>query len=526
MHNTAMQNRFNLIDEPWIPAIGKGFTSLGDIFSDPDIPALGGNPVQKIALTKLLLAIGQAACTPESTEELEQLDAETFRAACRAYLEKWRESFWLFGDKPFLQMPAVRRLIEERKQTELRAAPAAPAKKKEAAQKKAEDDALPRPIGTGFYPDLPAENNTILSQFQMLETTDPAEMALFIVTLMNFAFGGKRIEKNLAPLSHGFTGKSISAKSGPSIGKYAGYLHSFLTGPTLTDTLLLNLLSQEQIRNNPYWKSGLGTPPWERMPEGEDCPAANHLKNSYMATLLSLSRFVLLDGEGIYYVEGLQYPSHKEGWREPSMTINDQEKQPKVLWVDPDKRPWRELPSMLAFLESGENKGFECQFIRYGLTRATKKHRQVGIWSGGLRVSANSGDQSVKQDNDFVESLFLFNSEAIDKNWYDRFRQKMASLDQLSKRVYAATRSYFAKQNMDGGDLASNASGLFWQLCERRFQELVDACYEPDKLPAILKAIDSLALQSYDAFCPKETARQIDAWAECRPNLSKHFINN
>lgn len=158
-----MHNRFNLIDEPWIPTIGKRFKSLGDIFSDPDIPALDGNPVQKIALTKLLLAIGQAACTPESTEALEQLDAETFRAACRAYLDKWHDRFWLFGEKPFLQMPAVRRLIEERKQSELKDAPAAPAKKKEAAEKLAEENALPRPIGMGFYPDLPAENNTILS---------------------------------------------------------------------------------------------------------------------------------------------------------------------------------------------------------------------------------------------------------------------------------------------------------------------------------------------------------------------------
>lgn len=352
----------------------------------------------------------------------------------------------------------------------------------------------------------------------MLETTDPAEMALFIVTLMNFAFGGKRIENNLAPLTYGFTSKSVSAKPGPSIGNYAGYLHSFLTGPTLTDTLLLNLFSMEQIRDNPYWKSGLGTLLSELMPEEKDCSAANNLKNSYMATLLSLSRFVLLDGEGIYYVEGLQYPGHKEGWREPGMTVNNQEKQPKVLWVDPEKRPWRELPSMLVFLGSGKNKGFECQFIRYGLTRATRKHQQIGIWSGGLRISANSGDQSVKQDNDFVEFYFLFDSAEMNELWYEHFKREMKQLDQLSQKVYAATRSYFYKQKMDGGELASNASGLFWQLCERRFPELIDACYETEKLPAIRKATASLALQSYDAYCPKETARQIDAWAKCRPH--------
>jgi CRISPR system Cascade subunit CasA len=526
MRYTDNQNRFNLIDEPWIPVIGKGLVSLSEIFSDQEIPALGGNPVQKISLTKLLLAIGQAACTPESTEELEQLGTSKFCSECLSYLEKWHDSFWLFGEKPFLQMPAVRRLIDERKQFELKTAPTAPVRKKEAAEKLAEEHALPRLIGTGFYPDLPAENNTILSQFQMSETTDPAGMALFVVTLMNFAFGGKRIEKNLSPLSPGFTGKSVSAKPGPSLGNHVGYLHSFLIGPTLLDTLLLNLFSKEQIKANAYWKSGLGTPPWEWMPAGEDCTVAISLKESYMATLISLSRFVLLDGEGIYYVEGLQYRSHKEGWREPSMSVNFQEKQPKVLWSDPEKRPWRELTSMLAFLGSNINAGYDCQFITYGLERAIRNYMQIGIWSGGLRVSANSGDQSVKQDNDFVESLFQFDSHVIGKNWYARFRLEMESLDKLSKRVYIATKNYFTRQNMEGGAIASRASGLFWQFCERRFQELVDACGEPDKLPAIRKAIASLALKSYDTFCPKETARQIEAWAENRSNLSKHLMNN
>ncbi|NTU67617.1 MAG: type I-E CRISPR-associated protein Cse1/CasA [Chlorobiaceae bacterium] len=521
-----MQNRFNLIDEPWIPVIGKGRASLGEIFSDPTLPALGGNPVQKIALTKLLLAIGQAACTPESTEELEKLDVETFHVECLRYLEKWYDRFWLYGEKPFLQMPSVKKLIEERKQRELKSAPSAPVRKKEAAEKQAELNAFPRPIGMGFYPDMPAENNTILSQFQIAETSDPAGMALFVVTLMNFALGGKRIEKNLTPLSPGFMGKSVSAKAGPSIGNYIGYLHSFLTGPALLDTLLLNLLSREQISANPYWKFGLGTPPWELMPEGETCPVATNLNGSYMATLVALSRFVLLEGEGIYYVEGLQYPSHKEGWREPGMMVQFQDNQPKVVWVDPDKRPWRELPSMLAFLGNNANSGYECQFIKYGLARAKQRHQQIGIWSGGLRVSANAGDQSVKQDNDFVESLILFDSTAIDELWYSRFQQEMARLDRFSKMVYSATKKYFASQNMDGGALASNATALFWQLSERRFQELVDACYEPARLPAIGKTIAALALQSFDAFCPKETARQIDAWAACRPDLSRSFINN
>ncbi|PLN02419.1 type I-E CRISPR-associated protein Cse1/CasA, partial [Klebsiella pneumoniae] len=55
-----MENRFNLIDEPWIAVVDVGLVSLTDIFSQPELRALGGNPVEKIALTKLLLAIAQA----------------------------------------------------------------------------------------------------------------------------------------------------------------------------------------------------------------------------------------------------------------------------------------------------------------------------------------------------------------------------------------------------------------------------------------------------------------------------------
>ena len=42
-----MDNRFNLIDEPWIPVADVGRVSLAQMFGNPDYRALGGNPVQK-----------------------------------------------------------------------------------------------------------------------------------------------------------------------------------------------------------------------------------------------------------------------------------------------------------------------------------------------------------------------------------------------------------------------------------------------------------------------------------------------
>ena len=51
------------------------------------------------------------------------------------------------------------------------------------------------------------------------------------MSLMNFAFGGKRVEKNLGSLTPNYEGKSISAKAAPSLGNYIGYLHSFMKTP-------------------------------------------------------------------------------------------------------------------------------------------------------------------------------------------------------------------------------------------------------------------------------------------------------
>jgi CRISPR system Cascade subunit CasA len=513
----TLENRFNLIDEPWIPVIDKGRLSLRQIFSDASNRGLGGNPLQKMAMTKLLLAIAQAACTPENDESLKTTETSVLAQKCLEYLEKWYDRFWLYGEKPFLQIPAINGLIERRKRHDLKTAT------NKAGDRSAEASSQPKSLGMGFYPDLPAENNTILTQYQVPKTLSDADKALFIVSLMNFALGGKRTEKNLDTLTDGYVGKTGSAKAAPSIGNYIGYLHSILVGVTLIDTLLLNLLSHERITENAYWTRGLGTAPWEEMPKGENCSIAQNLKRSYMATLVSISRFVLLEREGIYYLEGLQYPSHKEGWREPSMAVNSGGATPKIKWIDPNKRPWRELVSLLAFMSAGSGQGYDCQFIRYGLVSFRSRYKRIGVWSGGLKVSTNAGDQSVKQDDDFVESLIFLDCAILGEQWYQQLQVEMDALDQLSKTVWASTNGFFKSQNMTDASLAGQASTLFWELCERHFQDLVDSCTPQHETVRVRKIFAQSALKSYDTFCPKESARQIDAWAKNRPNIINYL---
>lgn len=498
------ENRFNLIDEPWIPIVDVGRVSLRQLFSLSEYRALVGNPVQKIALTKLFLAIAQAAYTPVDDNDWAALGADGLAQKCLNYLDQWHDRFYLYGEKPFLQMPILERLIKNDK---------------------------PVSFGSGFYPDVVPENNnnTILTQSQIKRMLSDAEKAVFITTLMNFALGGKRIHKKIPALTTNYQGKTDSAKSAPSLGNYVGYLHSYLIGESAQETIWLNLFTLENIQDTKTWINELGKAPWEEMPSGESCKTAIRLKTSYMGCLLALSRFVLLKDEGIFYIEGIQYPSHKDGWFEPSISLDRGGDFPKPLWLDVNKKPWRELTSLLSFLTAVNQQGFDCQQIRLGFQRVKLRKIPIGIWSGGLKVRGTSGDQSVKQDDDFIESYVVLPAPNLitgeDSDWFRDLSEEMNQLNSLSKTVYGATFNYFKSQNMETKEQAAQASNLFWQLCERQFQNLLDACDDADLARAMRPVFAQFAHKAYNTYCANDTARQMDSWAKNSPNLAKYLHN-
>ena len=82
------QNRFNLIDEKWIPIVGSEKANLFDIFTDTSLRDFGGSPLQKIALQKLIQAIAQAAWTPENEDEWRKAGASGLSKYCLEYLNE------------------------------------------------------------------------------------------------------------------------------------------------------------------------------------------------------------------------------------------------------------------------------------------------------------------------------------------------------------------------------------------------------------------------------------------------------
>lgn len=505
----TIENRFNLIDEAWIPIVDVGLVNLKQVFAQAEYRTLGGNPVQKIALTKLLLAIAQSACTPEEDEDWVTLGAEGLARHCLEYLDLWHDSFYLYGEKPFLQMLTLDSLIKDEK---------------------------PKSFGSGFYPDVKSENNTILNQSQFERNLGDAEKAVYIISLMNFAFGGKRIHKNIPALTTNYQGKTVSAKSAPSLGNYVGYLHSYLIGDSVQETLWLNLFTLEQIQDNKIWTYGLGKSPWEETPAGENCEIAQRLKNSYMGCLLAMSRFVLLKDDGILYIEGIQYPSHKEGWFEPSISLAQGGDSIKVLWLNIEKKPWRELTSLLSFLTSVNQNGFDCQQIKLGFQRIKFREKPIGIWSGGLKVRGSSGDQSVKQDDDFVESFVMLpppnDITGSESTWFGNLSIEMKWLDdiatQLANKVYLCNKREISdskERDKRADSVKKQAQNLFWQLCENKFQDLALHADQAKEVALLRKIFAGFVHKAYNSYCPQDTARQLDAWAKNRPNLSTYLKN-
>jgi CRISPR system Cascade subunit CasA len=505
-------NNFNLVDDAWVPSETGGMYSLADVFSGRAVDGLGGNAMEKVAILKLLLAVAQAAHTPEDFSDWEELGPEGLGRAASAYLRKWHDAFWLRGDKPFMQMPAI-------------------------------DAAGTRGMGT-FLLHVAGGNATILQDLQKEQPIGDAERARLILILGGYACGGKAVD-NAVVLSPGYggkrndKGKPSSGKSGPWLG-FLGYLHHFLYSRDILRLVWLNLLTVEDLVASPL-EGRLGRAPWEAMPKGEDCPEARDLRASLMGRLTPLSRFVLFEDDGAHYSEGLAYPSHKDGWFDTSIAYSDSGKKPVVAWADPDRLPWRDFPALLAFLaneKSVSSYGLQCCLERAreiarlenenGSPAAERQDGEtgprLGVWIGGIRVSSNAGEQYVSGRDDYVDSLYFLPADKLDSAWEAKLKEALEQLTRMEKTLFACVSSYMKEMQRDPKsirDVADLAKSRFWERCNHEAQRLLDSCDDEEAMKPLRDQYWGFVQEAYDSVCPNETARQLAAWGKCLPKFAK-----
>lgn len=479
---------FNLCDAPWIPIAGRAERmSLTELFSGQSPGRLAGNAVDKIVILRFLLAVIHAANRIEDLDAWAALTPEIMAANTRAYLEKHRDYFDLYGDRPFLQFPQ-----------------------------------LTKGKIKNFYDADGLNNRSVLSGWglALARPLSDAETAILLLRNACFAKGGKRFDKELC-LSQGVV-KGKTGKWGTLLGKN-GFLHAYMLGGDLWETLRLNLLTEEELREINAWSNGVGVPFWEAMPSGEADARADEYRRSYQGQLFPLDKFLLLHGGGVIITTGIVYPAYDEGLVDPALTITSDGKNIHAQWAKTDTRPWRQLPALLAFLKSSSHA--QPYFLSMGREKLRRLHpAYLRLWVGGVVVSYNSGEQSIKGMNDYMESEFAFPVDFMHGDEYLTFCGLMTEIEDLAKRLYGCVAAYYTK--ISGKDNAKSqgekCKSLFWERMEPLAQEILNLAFGEADEGAVCQARGEwfkLLCGVYEECCPRDTPRQLTAWVECHPGF-------
>lgn len=350
-----MNPGFNLIDRPWILAQrhdgGTDTISLTRLFEcAPEYARLTGDlPTQVLPILRLALAIvHQAVDGPVDGEDWKELwDAKRLPAKeIGDYLADYRFRFdLLHPETPFYQVADL-------------------------STKKAESGLsafiADVPTGTPKYATRAAEG---------LERIDLAEAARWLVHCHSFDLSGIKGAANGDPRAKG--GKSYPIGPG-SLGRLGGV---YAEGDNLAETLLLNLIPAEFIRELGAEIGELDIPVWERDPHTAEPEARQpeHVPKGPLDLYTWQSRRLRLiidrgdDGEdgdatvtGALICQGDKLELRDQFLNEPMTAWRRSENQEKLLKTarvylphrhDPDRNIWRGLAASLPALSAGPAAG-------------------------------------------------------------------------------------------------------------------------------------------------------------------------
>ncbi len=496
------ENSYNLIDEAWIPVLMKDGSnwavSLGDIFKDKDgaIVDLALNPCERVAVFRLLLCIAQAALEIESEREWFAAK-ETIGPISSNYLEEWRDRFFLFGHHAFLQVDCL--------------------------------------VGGGTIPDTsrlilqsahhfgsPLFSHEIDTQSDI--PLSPAALAISLLTYLDYSASGG----TPTCIWNGRPTQQVGAAASPC--RSQSKLFTFLLGPTLLETIWMNLLTTRQISS---LKVDKGRPCWEFF--FDECNSvedgAQHWlgpvdkvsrlvkKPTLLGVLVPLSRFIKLkyNDRKCLICEGFSYPS----WRDPYATYYGRQEKKDVevivpLRVNMNRMPWRDLASIL---ELGTDKGGAVVLDHLAtLSSRLDADRTFSIWTGGMCSEAD-------QDKNMVvgEWRFTRRMSALRKQDLLDYQAAIKIAETQCNHLILAAISYSESMKMSKvkkdkkeiyrpSDISESA---YWDiLAQPENQKIVQNVESETYMDDWKEATRKAAEEAYRRACPAVTARQMEAFAQ------------
>jgi CRISPR system Cascade subunit CasA len=497
----------NLTIDPWIPVIGvdgqKRSISLQDLFAAAhEIRDLSVKPHEKIALLRLLICITQAALDGPANFDVWETCRDTIQPAVKGYLEKWRASFELFGDGPrFLQVPGLKI--------------------------RGKDGGLSTTAKIDIS--LSAGNTaTLFDNAGACERSiGHARSALNLLTFQCFSPGGLIGIADWDGKSTPGEGKSKHAPCTP-----ASMLHTFLLGRCVLDTLHLNLVTKETTGDLPG--SGWGTPVWEKPLESlVDAKAVKNATTSYLGRLVPISRAIRLDeggydtilGNGLYYP---LYPIYRET-HATFITATDAKGKSEIipLGLSLDRSLWRQLAS-ITIKRRATNDPISGPLPLNNLDGT----RSVSIWIGALSTKQAKIKDLVESVYDIPTGMFRDTGRKLYEEGVNIAEQSAKMLNR-SVIVYWTLRTRQAKEGNDVWQLFNNSSRsdkehlrelgdrsepYFWTAIEQYVPILLKLADKPEeagdlKVSEWGKRVKEAAYAAFEFACPRQTPRQIQAYA-------------
>jgi CRISPR system Cascade subunit CasA len=469
---------FNLIANPWIPvrlADGGRHELLGleELFRRADaIKDLDCAPHERIALLRLLVCITHAALgAPESPEEWVDFGSDiTLKVPDYLNRAEIKPHFNLLGDGPrFLQVRV-------------------------SSGKEAVDiTKLIFHLATGNNPTHFDHEGGLIGR-----SLSPAQAAMAILTFQNY----------YPPYGAGHKGK------GPCVDR--NMIHTLLIGDTLTQTILQNCLTSDLISQH---FPDFGRPIWE-ISNGHNFESL--ATTSYLGRLVPRHRTIFLnDSLTGFHIDqkGMEYPNFEEA-REPTSTLKIYRKQ-NVLergLVDCklDRSVWRDLHVFLVI------KHASAEEVSAPLNLLVQSRRSAGdfkIWTGGLVTDGKA------KIFDAIESTFTIPPAMFGEDGRGFYQAGVEFAESQSYRLKLAVSEYGKAMKSESAPEAK-AQNRYWHTLDRESPLLLALVGKPLSIAYSEKGnpwgdlVREAAREAYEATCPHQTPRQIQAFAEGLKKLS------
>lgn len=472
--------KFNLVDEDWIPVLMKDGknrrVSLRDVFvQGEDIADLSLVAYERVAVMRFLICVAMAAF-----EEGALKDEKDWREAkgkmCSTvdrYLDKWHERFNFFGQHAFMQPDGL------------------------TATKPSQLEKL--------FPHRASGNNGTLFDHAILSSNkniSVEDWPIGMLTYLNYSAGGRHAQ---CVWSGKLTDGSVTA--GPCREK--SMVQTYLVGDTLKESVWLNLVTDQMVAMLP---SALrGHPFWECESLQRNCIKPPYGANTLLGRLVPLSRVMKFEfgSEELPLGEGLKYAALPEA-RETMAAVYAKEDTKNnatvatYVSVSSEEMPWRNLQAILSLSNQ-----YGVLTLRHLHSLAENNSQNiVTLWCGGL-VADQAKDIAVG------EWRSAFRVGTIDDYHLKIYQEGVDFAKEVAnKRVFGAAKSYCKAMMMDKVEVITQpVRRLFWEMLNKQ-QPILQALAFEEKgsMTDWRKMVGETARQAFTQVCPQTTGRQLTAF--------------